>query len=96
MNKTNQRLSYVSGTSTLQLIGETIGTHFNRAVDRWGDREALVVRHQGIRWTYAELGKRVDALAVGLLGLGLAQLLASGWAMHSTMGQFPQLTLVHQ
>src|SRR2546421_573848 len=71
MNKTNPRLSYVSGTSTLPLIGETIGNYFNRAVDQWGDREALVVRHQGIRLTYAELGKRVDAVAAGLLGLGL-------------------------
>ena len=63
--------SYVSGTSTVPLIGETIGVHFDRAVIRWADREALVVRQQGIRWTYAQLQERVDALAAGLLGLGL-------------------------
>jgi fatty-acyl-CoA synthase len=64
-------LSYVSGTSTVPLIGETIGVYFDRVVDRWGSREALVVRHQAIRWTYAELKERVDALAAGLLALGL-------------------------
>src|SRR2546426_2720267 len=64
-------LSYVSGTSTVPLIGETIGVYFDRVVDRWGGREALVVRHQGIRWTYAEFRERVDALAAGLIALGL-------------------------
>ena len=65
------RLSYVSGTSTQPLIGETIGVHFDRVAARWGRREALVVRHQRIRWTYAELKERVDAFATGLLTLGL-------------------------
>src|SRR6202011_206758 len=63
--------SYVSGASTVPLIGETIGVHFDRAVSRWGALDALVVRHQQIRWTYAELKERVDAVAAGLLGLGL-------------------------
>ncbi len=63
--------SYDHGTSTTKLIGETIGTFFDEAVARWHDRDALIVRHQDIRWTYGELGRRVDALAAGLLGLGL-------------------------
>ncbi len=63
--------SYVSGTSTVPLIGETIGAHFDRAVARWGAREGLVVRHQDVHWTYRELADRVDALAGGLLALGL-------------------------
>ena len=63
--------SYVSGVSSIPLIGETIGVHFDRAVARWPGLEALVVRHQGIRWTYAELKERVDALAAGLIALGL-------------------------
>jgi fatty-acyl-CoA synthase len=46
--------SYVHGASNTPLIGETIGTFFDQAVERWSDREALVVRHQSIRWTYAE------------------------------------------
>ena len=64
--------SYVHGASDKALIGETIGVHFSRAVARWGEREALVVRHQNIRWTYAELERQVDAFAAGLLALGLA------------------------
>ena len=63
--------SYVHGTSATPLIGETIGVHFDIAAERFGDRDALIVRHQGIRWTYAELKERVDAFAAGLLALGL-------------------------
>ena len=63
--------SYVSGASSVPLIGETIGAHFDRAAARWSGIEALVVRHQNIRWTYAELKERVDALAAGLLAVGL-------------------------
>src|SRR6478735_10589641 len=64
--------SYVHGASATQLIGETIGAFFDQAAERWSDREALVVRHQSIRWTYAELKQQVDAFAAGLLALGLA------------------------
>ena len=63
--------SYVHGASNAALIGEAISAHFERAVARWGDRDALIVRHQSVRWTYAELKRRVDALARGLLSLGL-------------------------
>jgi fatty-acyl-CoA synthase len=64
--------SYVQGASSVPLIGATIGVDFDRAAARWRDRDALVVRHQGIRWTYGELGARVDAFAAGLVALGLA------------------------
>jgi fatty-acyl-CoA synthase len=63
--------SYVHGASGEPLIGETIGAHFDRAVQCWPHNEALVVRHQAIRWTYSELQQRVDAVAAGLLALGL-------------------------
>jgi fatty-acyl-CoA synthase len=63
--------SYVHGASALPLIGETIGVHLDRAVERWPESEALVVRHQGVRWTYRELQRQVDAFAAGLLALGL-------------------------
>ena len=64
--------SYVQGASSVPLIGETIGVHFDRAAGRWRDRAALIVRHQDIRWSYGELRARVDAFAAGLLALGLA------------------------
>jgi fatty-acyl-CoA synthase len=64
-------LSYVSGVSSKPLLGETIGVAFDKAAARWGGREALVVRQQGVRLTYAELKQRVDGFAAGLLALGL-------------------------
>jgi fatty-acyl-CoA synthase len=63
--------SYVHGASSVPLIGETIGVHFDKAATRWHERDALVVRLQNVRWTYGELRRRVDAFAAGLLALGL-------------------------
>ena len=65
------QISYDHGVSTRKLIGETIGNFFDRTVEAHRDREALVVRHQNVRWTWGELGRRVDDLAAGLLSLGL-------------------------
>ncbi|MDI3514550.1 MAG: fatty-acyl-CoA synthase [Rhodocyclaceae bacterium] len=64
--------SYVHGASDKQLIGQTIGRFFDEACARHAGREALVVRHQNVRLTYAQLKSRVDALACGLMRLGLA------------------------
>jgi fatty-acyl-CoA synthase len=64
-------LSYVHGASSTPLIGDTIGVHFDAAAARWGARDALVVRHQEIRWSWQTLKERVDAFAAGLLALGL-------------------------
>ncbi len=63
--------SYAHGTSTVALIGETIGRCFDRTVARFPDRPALIACQQGIRWNYRELGEKVDAFAAGLIGLGL-------------------------
>ena len=49
---------------------QTIGALPARAVRQWGPREALAF--QGRRWTFAELSDRVDAVAKGLLRLGIA------------------------
>ena len=57
--------SYVHGVSTTPLLGETIGTNLDRTVDRWPDNEGVVVCHQNLRQTYAELNEAVDALAAG-------------------------------
>ena len=65
------RISYDHGVSDRKLIGETIGAFFDRTVETHRDREALVVRHQNVRWSWGELGRRVDELAAGLLTLGL-------------------------
>jgi fatty-acyl-CoA synthase len=65
------KISYDHGVSDKKLIGETIGTFFDRQVGKYRDREALVVRHQNVRWSWGELGRRVDDLAAGLMTLGL-------------------------
>src|ERR1700726_580627 len=65
------RLSYVHGASGTPFIGDTIGVHFDRIAERFGDHDALIVRHQQIRWTYRQLKERVDAFAAGLLAIGL-------------------------
>lgn len=66
-----QQASYVHGASDRLLIGDTIGNHLNSIAEQHPDRPAVVVRHQNIRLTYAELNARVDALAEGLLAIGL-------------------------
>ena len=65
------KLSYVHGASSVPLIGATIGAYFDQIAERYADREALVVRHQGIRWTYRQFQHRVNNLAAGLTRLGL-------------------------
>jgi fatty-acyl-CoA synthase len=63
--------SYAHGTSTVPLLGETIGENLRRTVERFGDREALVVRSQGYRATYRELWTAVTEVARGLLAAGI-------------------------
>ena len=63
--------SYVHGASEVPFIGDTIGAHFDRMAERFGERDALIVRHQRVRWTYRELKEQVDAFAAGLVALGL-------------------------
>ena len=63
--------SYVHGASTVPLLGETIGQNLWRTVQRDGEREALVVRHQGYRATYRELWDLTTRAARGLLAHGV-------------------------
>jgi fatty-acyl-CoA synthase len=65
------RISYAHGTSTTPLLGETVAANLERAVARHGDREALVVRHQDVRLTYAQLNEQVDRVARALVAYGL-------------------------
>ena len=64
-------LSYARGASTPPLQEQTIGQALAATVARHGAREALVVPHQGVRWTWSELAERADEVAAGLLALGL-------------------------
>jgi fatty-acyl-CoA synthase len=64
-------MSYVCGTSAQPLIYQTIGDALDQVVEQWGEKEAIVVRHQGIRWTYRQLADAIEAFAAGLLALDL-------------------------
>jgi fatty-acyl-CoA synthase len=65
--------SYASGTSTVPLLGDTIGANLDRTAARVGDREAMVDFATGRRWTYPEFVAEVDACALGLDDLGVRQ-----------------------
>jgi len=65
------RLSYAHGAAAIPLLGETIGENLRRTVERVGDREALVVRHQSYRATYRELWEQVGLAARGLIARGV-------------------------
>ena len=65
--------SYASGISEVPLLGDTIGDNFDRTVAAFGDRDALVDRAAGKRWTYRELAAEVSALALGLVAQGIGK-----------------------
>ena len=63
--------SYYCGTSSTQIVYKTIGAYFDGICETFPENDALVVRHQGIRWSYREFQAKVDALAAGLIALGI-------------------------
>jgi fatty-acyl-CoA synthase len=70
--KAGQSSSYVSGLATHPLVGETIAMALDRAAAAWPEQAAVVAREQGVRLSYAALRDRVEAVARGLIALGLA------------------------
>jgi len=63
--------SYVNGVSDKPLIFKTIGTLLNEAAENHAARQAIVVRHQGVRLSYAELNDLVNRVAANLLAHGI-------------------------
>jgi fatty-acyl-CoA synthase len=63
--------SYGSGTSTVPLLGDTIGANLDRTAARVGDHEALVECATGRRFSYPGLVAEVEACALGLAALGV-------------------------
>jgi len=64
-------LATATGPTEIPLIEDTIGVAFSKTAARQPDHEALVVRQQGLRYTYRELESAVDRLALGLLAAGI-------------------------
>src|SRR5499425_1017573 len=66
-----QAKSYTCGTSDVPLLGLTIGDMFDQISSRYADNEALISRHQGLRYRYGQLREEVDRCARALIGLGV-------------------------
>ena len=64
-------LAIDSGATDIPLIEQTIGDNLNETVARFGDNDALVVDHQGIRQSWTEFNTSVDAVAKGLMAYGI-------------------------
>jgi len=63
--------SYFKGATDPGLVDQTIGRFFDRIAERYPDQDALIVKHQGVRWTWSEYHREVERLAAGLLALGI-------------------------
>uniref|UniRef100_G1P510 Medium-chain acyl-CoA ligase ACSF2, mitochondrial n=1 Tax=Myotis lucifugus TaxID=59463 RepID=G1P510_MYOLU len=64
-------LSYVQGYTKFRLINKTVGRCLDVTAEKFPDREALIVVHENIRLTFAQLKEEVDKAAAGLLSIGL-------------------------
>jgi len=70
-NNAMARGSYFKGVAEPPLIEETIGRLLRRTVTNYPEHDALVSRHQDIRWSYRDYAEQIDRLAAGLLALGI-------------------------
>jgi fatty-acyl-CoA synthase len=66
------RESLVRGKATPPLLECTIDEMLTATIARAPAREALVSRHQDVRWSYADFGRHVEEAAAGLLATGLS------------------------
>ncbi len=65
------QLSYSHGTSTRELLGQTIGENLRQVAAAHPDSEAVVEVATGRRWTYAQFDTDCDTVALGLLEAGV-------------------------
>jgi fatty-acyl-CoA synthase len=63
--------SYSHGITSTPLLGDTIGENLRRTVERFGNREAIVSRHQGYRATYKQMWEETGLIARGLMARGV-------------------------
>ncbi|MFT4085111.1 MAG: AMP-binding protein [Nocardioides sp.] len=73
--------SFAAGETTTPLLEETIGATFEATVAEHAEREALVEVATGRRWSWRELDDDVNAVARGLIAIGVAKGMRIGiWA----------------
>ncbi len=69
----SSQLSYVHGAANAPLIGSTIGDLFDQVVERFPYRDALISRHQKIRYTYSQMKTECDRVARSLMACSVAK-----------------------
>jgi fatty-acyl-CoA synthase len=73
MSETRLTSSYARGASEPRLLNKTIGQQLSETASRFGARDALISRHQGLRLTYQQLLEQSQQLASALLRAGIAK-----------------------
>lgn len=63
--------SYTRGRPDRPLLTQTIGQAFDATVARLGEQEALVARHQRLRYSWRQLAEQVESCARALMALGI-------------------------
>lgn len=63
--------AHVKGAKSQPLLEHTIPDALAHAAATWPEQDAVVSVHQNIKWTYAQLKQKSEALAAGLHRLGL-------------------------
>ena len=66
-------LSHVAGSTDDALWRMTVPELLARTVERYATRDAAVFAEHGVRFTWSAFAGRVDALAAGLLAIGLGK-----------------------
>ncbi|XP_069687354.1 medium-chain acyl-CoA ligase ACSF2, mitochondrial-like isoform X2 [Periplaneta americana] len=65
------KASYLHYPGDEPLSPLTTGQLVEKAAEQWGDREALVSVHEGVRFNFEQAKQQGDRLAAGLIGMGL-------------------------
>src|SRR5213596_1670147 len=66
-------LSHVRGDTSIPLSEQTVPALLAQTVAAFPEREAVVFREQGVRWSWREFAEAIDTLASGLHALGLVR-----------------------
>ncbi|PIE44144.1 MAG: AMP-binding protein [Gammaproteobacteria bacterium] len=68
---TSKLPSYTSGVASKPLIGMTIGDKFDEIAATYPNNDALIVKHQNLKYSYQELKQAVDQAARAFLAIGV-------------------------
>jgi len=64
-------ISYFQGARDAKQLDLTIGQQLDITTKKYGDRLAVVVKHQSIHWNFRQYHQQISEFAAGLLSLGI-------------------------